>query len=223
VLAPVKDPQYKKLRPALALAEGSGKTFSEDPRLMWHPSAAGLAKLHEEGKVSVFPAIGYNPPDQSHFTSRHYWEVGQLDTNTRSGWMGRLLDVTGSPTNPLQGLSLDYDLAPALATAKMPVAAVSSPSDYSLWAYGLGEPLTAPTMQTYGQLGSLPAPSPAYAQARAASLDTSIILGQLAPFVGSEGKPGYTSPVKYPTAGGPFPERLAALAAMHALWGDFRG
>jgi uncharacterized protein (DUF1501 family) len=216
VLAPVKDPRYKKLRPTLGLAEGSGKPFSEDTRLMWHPSAAGLAKLHEEGKVSVFPAIGYDPPDESHFTSRHYWEVGALDVNARSGWMGRLLDLTGDPSNPLQGLSLDYSLAPALATTKMPVAAVSSPSDYSLWAYGLGEPLNAPALKTYGQLGALAAPSPAYAQARAASLDTSIILDEMAPFVGSEGKPGYTSPVTYPAGGGQFPERLAALAAMLA-------
>jgi uncharacterized protein (DUF1501 family) len=216
VLAPVKEAQYKKLRPALGLAEGSGKPFSEDARLMWHPSAAGLAKLHEEGKVSVFPAIGYDPPDESHFTSRHYWEVGQLDTSVRSGWMGRLLDVTGSPSNPLQGLSLDYSLAPALATTKMPVAAVSSPSDYSLWAYGLDEPITAPALQTYGQLGALPAPSPAYAQARAASLDTSIVLSQMAQFVGKGGGPGFTSPVTYPKGGGQFPERLAALAAMLA-------
>jgi len=216
VLAPVKDPQYYKLRPTLGLTEGSGQAFTEDSRLMWHPSAGGLATLHGEGKVSVFPAIGYDPPDESHFTSRHYWEVGQLDTNVRTGWMGRLLDLTGSPSNPLQGLSLDYSLAPALATTKMPVAAVSSPSDYSLWAYGLGEPLEAPALATYGQLGALPAPSPAYAQARAASLDTSIILNQMAPFVGSEGKPGFTSPVTYPTSGGQFPERLAALAAMLA-------
>ncbi len=216
VLAPVNDPLYYKLRPTLGLAKGSGQAFKEDARLMWHPSAAGLAKLHEEGKVSVFPAIGYDPPDESHFTSRHYWEVGELDANARSGWMGRLLDLTGSPNNPLQGLSLDYSLAPALATTKMPVAAVSSPSDYSLWAYGLDEPLMAPALQTYGQLGGLPAPSPAYAQARAASLDTSIILNQMAPFVGSEGKPGFTSPVTYPTSGGQFPERLAALAAMLA-------
>ena len=128
----------------LGLAEGTGQTFSEDPSLMWHPEAGGLAKLHEEGKVSVFPAVGYNPQDESHFTSRHYWEVGQLDTNTRTGWIGRFLDATGEPGNPLQGLSLDYSLAPALATAKVPVAAVSSPAGYNMWAYGLGEPLIGP-------------------------------------------------------------------------------
>jgi uncharacterized protein (DUF1501 family) len=216
VLAPVKETLYHELRPELGLAEGAGPVFSEDPSLMWNPNAAGLATLHTEGKVTVFPAVGYQPQDESHFTSRHYWEVGQLDTNTRTGWIGRFLDATGEPGNPLQGLSLDYSLAPALATAKVPVAAVSSPAGYNMWAYGLDEPVLGPALDTFGALGELPAPSPAYAQARAASLDTKLVLDQMAPFVGPDGKPTYTSPVTYPTAGGEFPERLAALAAMLA-------
>ncbi len=214
VLAPVKEAEYHKLRPTLGLAEGTGEPFTEDTSLMWHPKAKGLAELHAEGKVTVFPAIGYDPPDESHFTSRHYWEVGELNTETRSGWMGRYLDLAGEPGNPMQGLSLDYSLAPALATTKMPVAAVSTPSDYSFWAYGLDEPLTEPTLDAFGQLGTLGAPSPAYAQARAASLDTNIIRNQVAPFVDKEGKHTYTSPVTYPETGGEFPERLAVLAAM---------
>ena len=92
-----------------------------------------LDTLHREGKVTVFPAIGYDDPDQSHFTSRHYWEVGELDPNGRTGWMGRLLDQIGTDDNPLQGLSLDGCLSPALATASKPVAAIDGPS-YDLWA-----------------------------------------------------------------------------------------
>ena len=41
------------------------------------PSATPLHQLHGEGKVTVFPGIGYTNADQSHFTSRHYWEVGE--------------------------------------------------------------------------------------------------------------------------------------------------
>ncbi len=216
VLAPVKEARYHELRPTLGLSEGAGVTFSEDETLMWHPQAAGLAQLHGEGKVTVFPAIGYDPPDESHFTSRHYWEVGELDTQVRSGWMGRYLDIAGAPGNPLQGLSLDYSLAPALATTRVPVAAVSSPSDYNFWAYGLDEPLAAPALETFGALGALGAPSPAFAQARGASLDTSLIRNQIAPFAEHEGKPAFTSPVTYPTTGGEFPLRLAVLAAMLA-------
>jgi uncharacterized protein (DUF1501 family) len=216
VLAPVKEARYHELRPALGLSEGAGVPFSEDETLMWHPSAKGLAELHGEGKVTVFPAIGYDPPDESHFTSRHYWEVGELDTQVRSGWMGRYLDIAGSPANPLQGLSLDNSLAPALASAQNPVAAVSSPSDYNFWAYGLDDPIATSALDTFGALGSLSAPSPAFAQARAAAQDTGIIREQIAPFGEHEGKPGFTSPVPYPTGGGEFPVRLAALAAMLA-------
>jgi uncharacterized protein (DUF1501 family) len=212
VLAPVGEARYKELRPTLGLAEGSGKVFSEDKSLMWHPAASGLAELHEEGKVTTFPAIGYQPADESHFTSRHYWEVGQLDANARTGWMGRYIDLTGEPNNPLQGLSLDYSLAPALATATMPVAAVSSPADYNMWANGLGEPITGPALETFGELGTLPAPSPAYAQARNASYDTGLVLDKMAGFVQSEKESEDASPVPYPT--GDFAERLAVLAAM---------
>jgi uncharacterized protein (DUF1501 family) len=212
VLAPVKEAKYKELRPMLGLEEGSGVTFTEDENLMWHPSATGLAELHEKGKVTAFPAIGYEPQDESHFTSRHYWEVGQLDTNTRTGWMGRYLDIVGEPTNPLQGLSLDYSLAPALATETMPVAAVSSPADYTMWAEGLDEPVLGPALETFGALGALSAPSPAYAQARGASYDTDLVLNKMAGFVKFEEETKDVSPVTYPKS--EFAERLAVLAAM---------
>ena len=101
---------------------------------MWHPAAGGLARLHAEGKVSVFPAVGYDHPDQSHFTSRHFWEVGALDPGGRLGWMGRYLDVVGDLDNPLQGLALDASLAPSLASARVPVAAIAKPSEYSFWS-----------------------------------------------------------------------------------------
>jgi uncharacterized protein (DUF1501 family) len=212
VLAPVKEATYKELRPELGLVEGSGRVFTEDENLMWHPSATGLAELHDEGKVTTFPAIGYEPADESHFTSRHYWEVGALDVKARTGWMGRYLDVAGDPANPLQGLSLDYSLAPALATATMPVAAVSSPTDYTMWANGLGEPISGPALETFGALGALSAPSPAYAQARNASYDTGLVLSKMASFVKSEEESKDKPSVTYPS--GDFAERLAALAAM---------
>ena len=123
LLAPTGDPLYRQLRPRLALAAGAGPAFAEDPSLTWHPSLAPLAQLHGEGKVSVMPGIGYDHPNQSHFTSRHFWEVGAADERLATGWLGRYLDRVGKPDNPLQGLSLDWSLQPSLATAKMPVAA----------------------------------------------------------------------------------------------------
>jgi hypothetical protein len=132
VLSPQGDALYSSLRPTLALSGGTA--FTEDSRLFWHPALDGLKTLYSEKKVTVLPAVGYNHPDQSHFTSRHYWEVGATDADLRTGWLGRYLDKIGTSNNPLQGLSLDDTLAPALATASVPVASISTPDDYSFYS-----------------------------------------------------------------------------------------
>jgi uncharacterized protein (DUF1501 family) len=203
VLAPVGDPLYSKLRPNLAQAEGAGPTFTEDPRLQWHPAATSLAKLHEAGKVSAFPAIGYEHPDQSHFTSRHYYEIGELDIGTHAGWLGRYLDVVGDEENPLQGLSMDGALSPMIATAEKPVAAIDSVDAYEMWA-PVGEPISEEMFNTFARFGSLPSDSPAMLQVRRATAQTE----QLREELGGIG--AIESPVAYPES--EFAHKLAGLA-----------
>ena len=169
VLAPVGDPRYSQLRPNLALAPDAGTEFTEDPRLRWHPSAAGLATLHGEGKVSAFPAIGYDHPDQSHFTSRHYYEIGELDVGFHTGWMGRYIDQVGDDDNPLQGLSMDGSLSPMIATAERPVAAIDSVDGYDLWS-PVSEPISDEMYKSFARFGSLPSDSPGLAQVRRATV-----------------------------------------------------
>ena len=137
MLFPAGDPQYYALRPRLALAPDTGSPFSQDARLRWHPAASGLATLHAEGKLSVLPAVGYDHSDKSHFTSRHYWEVGATDAALRTGWIGRYLDQVGTADNPLQGLSLDARLQPALATARVPIASLEAVDRFTFTPPGI--------------------------------------------------------------------------------------
>jgi uncharacterized protein (DUF1501 family) len=213
VLSPQGDPLYRKLRPKLGLTGGA--VFAEDSRLHWHPAAAGLAQLHGEQKVSVMPAIGYTNADQSHFTSRHYWEVGATDTNLRTGWLGRYLDRVGTIDNPLQGLSLDNTLAPALATAKMPVASIDGPDQYDFWSNRVWGEVETRMLSAIGALGGTSA-DPAFAAAAGVTAQVDRLRNQLLPFHGSDNKPGFTSPVAYPKSQDAFPRRLAGLAAMLA-------
>jgi uncharacterized protein (DUF1501 family) len=208
LLFPHGDPQYRKLRPKLALPD-SGIAFSEDTRLRWHPAAASFHTLHAEGKLSVLPAIGYTNADQSHFTSRHYWEVGDTDARIRTGWLGRYLDRVGKPDNPLQGLSLDGDLSPSLATAKVPVAALSGAEDYSFWAPGVWGQVEDRMLDAIGDLGNDRGRDPALATARAVTYQSHRLRQQLAPF-SSESIP----PVPYPQSEDGFPKQLQGLAAM---------
>lgn len=219
LLAPAGDPLYIQLRPTLAVPVTAGTPFSEDPRLRWHPAATAFAQLHAAGKVTVLPGIGYSSPDMSHFTSRHYWEVGATEAGLLTGWLGRYLDVAGSPTNPLQGLSMDGQMNPTLATARNPVAAIDKPYDFSLWLDGVWGDVFDWTLDSASALGDAQHHShePAIAQVAEAASEVGVVRRALAPFRDANGDAAYTSPATYPTAtDSDFPQRLAGLAAMIA-------
>lgn len=208
VLAPVEDSRYQQLRPNLKLAPGAGPAFSEDPSLQWHPAAGALATLHGEGKVSAFPAIGYDHPDQSHFTSRHYYEIGELQVGHRTGWLGRYLDAVGDDENPLQGLSLDGSLSPMIATAEKPVAAIDSVDGYDLWSH-VDNPIQSEMFKSFARFGALPADSPAMTHVRRAAYQTDKLRQDL------DGVGEFSSPVEYPDSR--FSHKLAGLAAYIAV------
>jgi uncharacterized protein (DUF1501 family) len=210
LLAPVGDPDYRKLRPKLALPDSNLRVGGDD-RLRWHPSTAAFKTLHDEGKLVLVPAVGYRDADQSHFTSRHYWEVGATNPRLRTGWLGRYLDRVGSPENPLQGLSLDGELAPSLATGRVPVAALRGADEYSFWAPGVWGEVNDKMLDALGSLGATrKSGDPALATAGEVALQSDRLRRQLAPFK----RGGLTSPVAYPKHESDFPERLAGLASM---------
>jgi uncharacterized protein (DUF1501 family) len=230
LLAPAGDPLYEKLRPTLAVAPGSGVSFREDPSLTWHPSAASIANLHNAGKVLVFPGIGYRNEDMSHFTSRHYWEVGTTDASLTTGWMGRYLDIAGQAGNPFQGLSLDGQMNPLLATAKNPVAAIDQPNNFSVWVNGVWGDASDWTLESASSLGDKQRNShdPAIRQVARAASEVGVVRRTLKPWTNGPQNSSdssasknaaavYGGSVTYPlSSGDDLPARLAGLASMIA-------
>jgi uncharacterized protein (DUF1501 family) len=212
LLAPVGDPDYRRLRPKLALPDSALRVGGDD-RLRWHPSTAAFKTLHDEGKLALVPAVGYRDADQSHFTSRHYWEVGNTNPRLNTGWLGRYLDRVGSRDNPLQGLSLDGELAPSLATGRVPVAALRGADDYSFWTRGVWGEVEERMLDALGSLGATrKSRDRALATAGEVALQSERLRRQLVRFKSG----GLTSPVPYPKHESDFPERLAGLASMLA-------
>lgn len=215
VLAPTGDPLYRRYRPTIGIPDSDAR-FAEDTRLIWHPSLTGLAALHGEGKLSVAPAVGYTDADQSHFTSRHYYEVGATDTRLQTGWLGRWIDVAGVSDNPLQGLSLDGSLAPSLATAKNPVAAIGEADDFSVWARGVWGDVDNRMQKAIGQIGDAHQRSgdAALREVGTAAANVMKMHATLAPLAPTEDKP-FSTPVPYPNEGKEgFPRKLADLARL---------
>lgn len=206
MLAPTEDALYQQLRPGLRLSSAATLECSGNPSLRWHPALAGIKALHDAGKVAISPAIGYDSPNQSHFTSRHFWEVGRLSTTTTTGWLGRYLDEYGQANNPIQGLSLDGTLSPALATSRVAVAAASSPTAYRFDSPGVWDNrVKASMLDAFGALGAGASSDPITAYARQVQTNAANLRSQL----------GQT-----PTTGGPaypnnsFARRLQNVSRM---------
>ncbi len=213
MLAPTGHTDYARLRPTLAVAPNADDRLLGDPTLQWHPNARPLRDLHARGRLTVLPAVGYTDPNQSHFTSRHYWEVGELNPAGRVGWMGRFLDRHGVADNPLQGLALDYSLAPSLAPASVPVAAVGAPEDYDFWTRDVwDDTVNEKLMSAFGKLGTLPTSDPELAAARGGARMSAALREGLLPVRGTN--PLALAQATYPTSNSRFPRRLASLADM---------
>ncbi|MDX6554805.1 MAG: hypothetical protein QOD86_1000 [Miltoncostaeaceae bacterium] len=203
--------RYQQLRPSLALPRNDAHAFGADPSLQWHPNALAFRDLHAAGKLTVLPGVGYQDPNQSHFTSRHYWEVGALDPVGRFGWLGRYLDLHGSAENPLQGISLDWTLSPSIAAADVPVASVPDPAHFDFWIRNVWDSKIEGSMvPLLKRLGQLETSDPALGGARRVAARTAKLVEDLAPLQGAQ-QP-YQTAVAYPDNG--FAERLASLAEM---------
>ncbi len=212
LLAPVDDARYVALRPTLRMLPAAGPVFDADTRLHWHPSAQGLKELWDADGVGVgvAPAIGYASPNQSHFTSRHFWEVGATDPNAATGWLGRYLDRVGSVNVPIQGLSLDGSLSPQLATSSVAVAATNNVSDYRFWARGVWGTEETRMHSAYAALGSAASPDPITAQARQAQANAAQLSTDLAAVAGGAPPAGSN----YLAANSAFKTRLQAVARL---------
>lgn len=209
LLYPEGDPLYRRFRPQLAVTGGS--LYAGDDRLFWHPALSPIAQLHAEGKVSVLPSVGYDHPDQSHFTSRHFWEVGATDPRLLTGWMGRYLDAVGTADNPLQGLSMTGALQPTLATSRVPVAAIDGPTQYDFWVPGVWGEVQDRMLDAIGDVGRVAHHDTALRSIASVTTQSERLRRQLAPFAGT-GAPKAT--VAYPAGSDAFPQRLQGLAAM---------
>jgi uncharacterized protein (DUF1501 family) len=211
MLYPYADPDYRRLRPKLALPEDAGPPFGEDDRLRWHPALQPLVELHEHGKVATVQQIGLPSPDGSHFATLARLQAGAMSTKLNTGWLGRYLDMAGSDDNPLQGVSfgaLDPILAPS---GTKPVATLGG-ATFQLPVPHVYGKVEARMLEALTELGSAAGPDPGRQLAGTVMTQSRRLVEQMAPF--GDGS-GITSPVQYPDGNGDtFPSTLAGLAAM---------
>jgi uncharacterized protein (DUF1501 family) len=184
-----------------------------------HPSLTagtngGVKGLYEQGKIGLLPGIDYANPDLSHFHSRHFWETGLITQAAGTGWLGRLLDRSGSPDNPLQGISLSGTLSPLLRSAGAPVAAVHSPNAAQFWIPGTWGPSQEIAMAAWAEMAERSGERPGERAATTAARLAKQVADRLAPYRHDDDEPDpLAPPVEYPK-NNDLAERLGQLAGL---------
>ena len=210
---------YADLRPRIKQGDApklAGTDLGMNPALSSGLNG-GVKGLFDAGKIGLMPGIDYANPDLSHFHSRHFWETGLVTPKAATGWLGRLLDRTGSQDNPLQGVSMSGSLSPLLRSGQAPVAAVSSPGDAQFWIPGVWGKAFDDAMAAWEQIASRPASSPGAAAATASAASAKKVADMLAPYKKDDdsGADPLAGPIAYPEDND-LAERLRDLAGLLA-------
>jgi uncharacterized protein (DUF1501 family) len=185
-----------------------------------HPSltqgvGGGIKGLYDAGKLGFLPGIDYPNPNLSHFHSRHFWETGLIVDGDSPGWLGRWLDANGNRDNPLQGMSLAYDLSPAMRSRSAPVASASSPDNAGFYIQGTYGEAFAEAMRTWTTLAQAGGGGPGLQAAKHAAYLAKQVGDLLEPYAKTKSGDPLASTVAYPAKSG-FGERLRTLAGLIA-------
>ena len=89
---PVGDPEYRRLRPTLAIGEDDAKRIGGPFGL--HPALEPLFRFWDEGRLAVVHAVGQPSSSRSHATATADLERA-APASTRSGWIDRSLGAVG--------------------------------------------------------------------------------------------------------------------------------
>jgi len=89
---PYDNPLYYSNRPKIGVAKED--SINPIDGMAFHPALKDLAKISQEGNLTVVQNVGYPNPNRSHFRSQEIWQTAS-DSNqyVDYGWLGRYLDI----------------------------------------------------------------------------------------------------------------------------------
>jgi len=111
-LIPYADPNYRKLRPTLALQKPGmeGGVIDLDGSFGLHPALQSLHDLYRQNELILIPAISSQYRQRSHFEAQNMLEGGgKLPYQEKSGWLNRAIRQMGISPNRI-GLSIGATL-----------------------------------------------------------------------------------------------------------------
>ena len=125
-VVPYADPDYRRLRGEIALAEPGqeGGVLDLDGRFGLHPALTPLERMWREKQLAVVHAVATSYRQRSHFDGQDLLENGTADPRAKGGgWLNRAIQLLGRPKEPDRRLGLAVGQAvPLTLRGEVPVA-----------------------------------------------------------------------------------------------------
>jgi uncharacterized protein (DUF1501 family) len=128
---PVGDPSYAKARPTIGVP--ASRTKQLDTMFGLHPALAPLFPLYSAGSLAFVHAVGQPARTRSHFAAMEEMENAAPGSTLRSGWIDRMIGVTGSPST-FSAVALGAGGAPKSMLGPNPELVLSDLASFKLSA-----------------------------------------------------------------------------------------
>ena len=150
-LIPYGDPLYYDNRSNVGIPQE--EVLPLDNHFGFHPAAAPIKGLYDQGKVAIINGVGYPNPNRSHFRSMDIWHTCEPDKVGTEGWLGRVLrDLDPQGENVLTGVNFGRGLPRALALSGVPVASVAVLETYGVLTGISGEPERTEALDVFARM-----------------------------------------------------------------------
>ncbi len=130
-VVPFTDGIYYDVRPLVGIPEDKVLPFTDN--LAFHPCAAALKELWDEGKVAIIQGIGYENSSRSHFRAMDIWHTCEPDTIATEGWLAKVIrEFDPNSENPVTAVSFGRGLPRALAAPNVTATSIGDLDNYGL-------------------------------------------------------------------------------------------
>lgn len=129
VVVPHGDPGYYTARPNTAIPAAA--TLAANSLFGLHPALAPLVPYWNSGQLAAVHAVGMAVPNRSHFSAIEEIEDANPGSDTRIGWVNRMIGASSTHT-PLDAVQLGDQILPTALTGPNSALAASDLSDLML-------------------------------------------------------------------------------------------
>ncbi len=130
-LIPAGNGAYFDARPTLQVKEADVLALPGTDHYGFHPALQPLLAVWQRKELVALDAIGLPDQTRSHFAAMDAWWSAMPGKTRRNGWVGRWLDRTGDPTNPLRAIALGGG-SPALMGDRAIATVVRDPATFTM-------------------------------------------------------------------------------------------